>query len=284
MATGAELDITMPAPVERTEGLLLNVARPLDTVDAGIDRVAGGVGWLPWPDIAPTHEEAECETIYGKDPRSVPSLVAQRAFLVWDSVQCSAAGVSVETLRRMASLGVVGDGGFVSAQVAAELEVGTEATALDLTGSATVTDSSAVSLRVGLANLETYLATTSGKPGMRGVIHLTPALLGLAQADSLIVEAEGQFHTASGHRVVGDAGHTGQTAPGAESISQGEAWIYATGDIFVRLGAVQGVTDPTDPDGGPVQISRNQHRPLVERVGIIAFDPNTVGAARVTVA
>ncbi len=291
MATGAELDINAQAPEGRTRATLFSVAQRIPASQmsrAGTDRMIGGVTWLPWPDIAVNHEEADCDTVYNKEARALPEVVVQSSFLLWDSVKCSTAGMDLSMLAQMASWGLEEEG-FLSARFAMELENATLSTSLDLVGSVayppTIVASTAVSLRVAIARLETFLATTSLKPGMRGVIHLTPALLTLAAADDLIEFRNDVYRTATGHAVIGDAGHTGQETPqGGSAPAADQAWIYATGDVWYGMSEMQGVTNATDPDGGAVYVAHNDLRPLVERYGIIIFDPYTVGAAKTTIA
>lgn len=282
MATRAELGIDVEAPEARTRATLLSVARPIPAevlTAEGTNRLIGGVSWLPWPDIAPTREEADCDTVYGKDPRTLPDLLTQPSFLVWDSLQCSTAGLRLELLARMARMSVED---FVSAQFALELESATTSTGLDLTAGPTVVDGTAVNVKVGIAGLEDYLATGSGKPGMRGVIHLTPGLLVLAAGEGVIEFRDGAYRTATGTVVVGDAGHTGQVQPtGGGAPGAGEAWIYATGDVWFAQSEVVGVERADEEDGGAVYIARNQNRPLAERYGLIVFDSNVVGASLV---
>ncbi len=284
----AHLDIDVPAPSPRTSALLFDVASEIDMAREGADRTAAGAAWQPWPDITPTHDEAECDTLYEKDTRGLPAEVTQRGFLIWDQIEKGAGGFDLSLLARMAGLGIdpmAGGEAFVSAQFAIELESGSSANAIDLIGSAAVVAATAVSIRVGFARLETYLATTSAKRGMAGVFHLTPGVFVLAAADDLVRPSVDGWRTATGHRVVADAGHTGVTAPtaGGSDASADEAWIYATGDVWYSQTRVFGVDAATDADGGAVYVARNQHRPQVERYGLVGFDPNTVAAALVDV-
>jgi hypothetical protein len=275
---------TLPAPEARTRGTLLSIARVLSDDDARV--FGGGVEWSPWPDVVVNRENTLCATTYAKDPRDVLPLVNQKPFLLWDRLRCSTAGLELDWLVDAAALGV---DTLVSAQLASELEDAEGSGGFGLVGNATYTptivNSSAEGLRLAIARLEGYLAVGSGKPGMRGVIHLTPGLLALALADGIVTLMGDRYVTATGHYVIGDAGHTGQDAPEGESeAGTDEAWIYATGDIFYALGQIPqlSVTDPNDPDAGPVYIGRNQNQPLLERAGIVVFDPNVLAAALVS--
>lgn len=287
MAIGARLDINTPKMRSRSRSTLLSVAEVLPTDRDGVDRLGAGVEWLPWPSIEPTHEEADCDTTYSKTVRSLPALAEQEPFLVWDRFECSTAGPPLSWLAEITARGI-DDEGFLSAQIAMELESGTHSGALDLTGEADVVAASAVGLDVALARLEDYLASASGagRPGMLGVIHLTPALLTIAVGDGLVeADSMGVWRTPTGHAVIGDAGHTGQVAPAAGSApGDDEAWIYATGEVWYAVSSLKGVTRSDDGDGGAVYVIKNKNQPLVERYGIVLFDPNTVAAALVTIA
>lgn len=277
---------TLPMPEGRDRATLLSVARvlPGDMVDR---VVGGGVEWVPWPDVAANHVAVGCDETYDKTAREVPSLVAQAPFAIWDRVQCSTAGLELPWLADAVGMGI---DRFVSAQYAMELEDPTDTNGVGLTGNVTyppaVVTSSASSLGVALAELEGYLAEQGGggKPGMRGVIHLTPGLLVLAVGEGYVEFRDGYYRTPTGHLVVADAGHTGTAAPyGQSAPSSGSAWIYATGDVFYALGSMGGlsVMDPTDADGGPVYVAQNKMAPLGERMGLVVFDPNVLGAALV---
>lgn len=283
---------TLPAPEARTRGTLLSVARPIPLEQLqrnGANRMLAGVTWTPWPDVIVNRAAVGCDEVYTKDARDVPGLASQAPFLLWDRLQCSTAGLEISWLADALRLGLYD---LLSAQFALELEDAAGSGGIGLVGNATYTPtvvaSGAVGLDVAIAELEGYLAEQggAGKPGMRGVIHLTPGLLTIALADGLIEWMDGRYCTATGTVVIGDAGHTGQDTPhGQSAAGSGQAWIYATGDVFWAVGQSPNftVTDPTDPDGGPVYVGQNKNRPLDERAGLVVFDPNVLGTALVTV-
>ena len=299
MPTGVYHDIDQQAPTSRKRATLLSVAFEIPASQltrGGVNRLAAGVTWLPWPDVVANREGILCGTVYDKDDgiRTTPTIVTQPGFLMWDRIQCSTAGLELELLAAMAAKSMT-DEGFLSAVLAMELEDAEGSGGIGLVGNSTyvpyVASATAVGLDVALANLEAYLAsasTTTGasKPGIRGVIHLTPGLLTIAVADGLVEWRDGNYETPTGHRVIGDAGHTGQDAPeGQAAPATGEAWIYATGDVFYALSdADASAAIPNGADAGPRYLGRNQNRPLVERDALIVFDPNILSAALVTVA
>jgi hypothetical protein len=297
MPTGVYHDIDQQAPTSRTRATLLSVALEIPASEltrGGVNRLAAGVTWLPWPDVVANREAILCETIYDKDAgiRTTPAIVTQPGFLMWDRIQCSTAGIELDLLAEMAAKSV-DDEGFLSAVLAMELEDAEGSGGIGLVGNITyqpyVASATAVGLDVALANLEAYLAsasTTTGasKPGVRGVIHLTPGLLTIAVADGLVEWRDGNYQTPTGHLVIGDAGHTGQDTPYDQSApGDGEAWIYATGDVFYATSPLHGVTRQDSADSGPVYLAQNKIRPLVERDALVVFDPNILSAALVTV-
>lgn len=294
MPTGARHAIdTIFRPEARDRGTLLGAARPIPNdqlVEGRANRLAAGITWLPLPDIVLNREEVDCDTVYDKTPRGVPDLATQPAFLLWDMVQCSiGGGLTAQWLSTVIELGL-DPGEFLTAFLAMELETGAASGGLGLVGNGTYTPavatSSAVSLTTAIADLETYLASTAaGKPGMRGVIHLTPALLTIAQAQDLVEWRDGQYRTATGHIVLGDAGHTGQATPTGQSApGDGEAWVYATADVWYGLGEIHGAALVSGAEGGGAFYQpHNDLRPLLERAAILAFDPHVLGAALVSV-
>lgn len=291
MPTGARHAIdTIFRPEARDRGTLLGAARPIppeQLVEGRANRLAAGITWLPLPDIILNADEIDCDTIYDKTPRGLPALATQPAFLLWDMVQCSiAGGLTPEWLSTVIELGL-DPGEFLTAFLAMELETGTASGGLGLVGNGTYTPAvvsgTAVSLGTAIVNLETYLATGSGKPGMRGVIHLTPGLLTRAVAAGFASREGAQFRTPTGHIVIGDAGHTGQAAPHGQSApGDGEAWIYATADVWYGLGEIHGAALVSGEEGGGAFYQpHNDLRPLLERAAILAFDPHVLGAALV---
>lgn len=287
-ATGMEIDINPPVrPVTRERGTLLAAAAIIPDEafvrDGDERRWPYGVTWLPWGTGNISTDASDCDVVYDMVARELPDVVIQPAFLLYDALTCSTLGPSIDLLaeRVFANLDV-----YASAAFAAELETATQSGGVGLVGNATYTpavaSASAVSLRVGFSNLEDHLADVLH--GALGVIHLTPGLLTLALADSLIEFRDGQYRTATGHAVVGDAGHDGTAAPhGRGGASAGEKWVYATGPVLYREGDIRGITSDVDGDT-QVYLLHDDNRPLATRAGVVAFDPATIGAALVTVA
>lgn len=289
-ATGNEIDINLTGPDLRQRGRLLSVARPIPLSTSAASRPEirwpEGVTWLPYGDGNISTDAAECDFTYDKVARSLPGVAAQPAFLLYDALTCSTLSSSVAMLaeRLRKNLGAGNEEGvYTSAAFAAELETGSASSAdISLTGSATypptIVSDVAVNLALAIHGLEQHLADVLH--GGEGVLHLTPGLLTIAVADGLVEWRDGQYRTPTGHVVVGDAGHGGATAPeGGTAAVGGESWIYATGPVWYLMGATKGIESSVDGDT-QVYLLRNENRPLVERYGIVVFDPETLGAVK----
>jgi hypothetical protein len=290
-ATGWEKDIDLPGPRARTRGTLLSVARRIPDealTSAGVNRLTGGITWLPWGVGNLSVDAANCDVDYNKVARTLPPVMFQPAFLIYDSLTCSnLSGMLDELWRRIgANLDV-----YLSAAFADQLEDASEgglgligANNYDAAGTdyaPTVVTSGASSLKLAMVLLEDHLAAKLH--GGLGVIHLTAGLLALAVAEGLVDWEDGAYRTPTGHAVIGDAGHTGTDQPnGAGAPGAGNVYIYATGDIWY---AVQGVDRRPEAETGEGYqfIRRNVDRPLGELYGVLAFDPSVVGTALVDI-
>lgn len=289
-ATGVEIDIDLHPTVKpeaRDRGLLLAASPGIpDSAFSSDDarrRWGNGITWLPWGVGNISTDPADCVTEYDQVARELPAPLIQPAFMLYDALTCSTLGPSIQLLagRVMTNLDV-----FASAAFAAELETAAASGGVGLVGNATYTpavaSASAVNLSVGLADLEDHLADVLH--GTKGVIHLTAGLLTIAVADGLVEWRDGQYRTATGHVVVGDAGHDGTAAPhGQSAATSGTKWIYATGPVHHLIESEpRGIVSDVDGDT-QVYVLHNDNRPLAQRLGVLAFDPATIGAALVTV-
>lgn len=292
-ATGYEKDIDLPPPPPRTRGLLLDVARQIPESElnyGGTNRLPAGVTWLPWGPVQLTNEQANCSVVYAKTARALPKVMYQPAFLIYDALTCGKlSGMLQELWDRLDYNFRVG----LSAAFAAQLETAADGglglkgvsnyggdTAADYVPAGNTT--AAASLRVCVNFLENYLA--SKLLNAEGVIHCTPGLLTLGAGDYLWEWDGSVYRTATGTRVVGDAGHTGLSTPdGGAAGTAAAPWIYATSDIWYAVLGVPKRADAETGEGYEV-IKRNYDRPLAEVFGVLAFDPNILAAAKVTVA
>ncbi len=288
----AAIDINLPGPERRSRGLLLDVARLIPASwfeERNAGRWADGLTWLPHGIANITTDGAACELTYDKNARDLPDIATQSSFLIYDSVRCSTLSSNVAWLTALLrhNLGAGNaEGVYVSAAFAAELETGAQSNgSISLTGNATnppeILSNTAVGLDIAFDLLEEHLAAVLH--GAAGVIHLTPGLLTIAVADGLVEWREGQYQTPTGHSVVGDAGHSGTVTPeGGSAAGAGEVWAYATGEVWYLLSNTDGFESSVDGDS-QTYLLRNENRPLVERYGLVAFDPETLGAVKVSI-
>lgn len=288
-ATGLEVAIDLAGPRPRTQGTLLSKARriPAEALSqAGVNRLPAGIEWLPWGDGGVTAEEVGCAVVYDKQARELPGLVYQPSFLIWDALTCSNLSGMLDELwdRIDHNLDVQMSYAFASqledaAQggiglIGADNYVGTT----DYRPEVVTTAASSVQLAIAL--LEDFLAEKLR--GGLGVIHLTPGLYSIAVAFGLVDSMLST--TPTGHAVVGDAGHSGQDTPtGGSAPGTGEAWAYATGDVWYAVAAQPRMLEAESGEGYQF-IRRNTDRPLGEAYGLLAFDPNILGAALVSYA
>lgn len=284
MATGVEIDIDLQAPAVRRNATLLSAADQIPTATLtrdGVSRMAAGITWLPWGEGSLTAAAVGCNVVYDKDGRALPEIAVQPAFLLYDGLLCSTLGGALDEM--WARLDYNFDL-YLSSAFAAELASGTASGGLGLKGDATyvprVVSGSAVPLMTGMAHLEANLADALN--GGIGMIHLTPGLLGIARAEGIVEWDDGQYRTATGHVVIGDAGFTGQVTPqGQSAASSGQAWIYSSGRVWYATTRAERLDG--EPGEAATKVRRNEDRPLMEEYGLVAFDPNLLGAARVTV-
>lgn len=275
--TGFETVVDPDPPTPRDRGLLLNVVRDLEGVGS---KVGAGATWNPWGPVGLFDGGSlGCDETYDKQPDDVPDKTSQSAFLLWRSLQCSTLSRWADVLvgRVETDLRV-----FRSASIANELESGALGGPHSLKADAEVVSNTATTLIVGVMNLETYFASV--QPGARGIMHLTPALLVRALKEGIIEFRDGQYRTATGNIVIGDAGHSGTGEPTdseASVAADTDSWIYVTGDIWYAERDVREMIALANED---LDLERNIDRPLRELAGLLVYDPTIVGATKVTIA
>ena len=96
----------------------------------------------------------------------------------------------------------------------------------------------AVSPSVGLAMLVQALANCG--PGSRGMIHATPFLVERWCHGDYLREQSGKLQTCTrGNLVISGSGYTGSPPTGLPPLGPDQAWAFATGPVFLRLGDVE---------------------------------------------
>lgn len=265
-------------PQKRPVGLLLDTAPSLNLTT---DRWRAGVTFPAYGSDGLTRGPlAFCADDAFDAPEAAVSgdLASFGAFDIVATEECSTLDVDMAWLS-----GRLDDrwDAMVSEQVAAELEVGGNATAIDgatptLVSSAEVVGSgAATTVGAALASIEAGLAAKLH--GAVGYIHVSPEVLTLLGGDQIDRDdVTGIWTTYTGHVVISDAGYTG-AAPDAGTETSGTRWIYGTGPVAHQLG------DPRTP-AQPVEgfdMARNRFTARKIAQAIVIFDPATVVAAQV---
>lgn len=105
---------------------------------------------------------------------------------------------------------------------------------------ATILDGTTDDLRAATAALERAIADSC----RAGVIHATPEAATYMAAHNLIFADGQRLRTvAMGTPVVAGSGYPGAGPEGEDAPEAGTTWLYATGPVRVRLGAVQMLAD-----------------------------------------
>jgi hypothetical protein len=297
---GLEKVIQTQGPVARPYGLLLDVANQLSVAqmsDNGVNRVGAGVTYVPWGCEPLRRGNVSCDSdwllqqiedeesgevsedeVDGKPALSYPEVEVQRPFKIVDSLMCNALSMLPEEMDdrvrvRMREL--------MSAMFAEELVAGTASGGLSLANRAFVVspEFSTFPDLVGVASaLERFLADSLH--GATGVIHMPVELVAAAKYANWVYHDGSSLKTCTGHDVVADAGYTGKVVPDGENpAGAGEFYIYATGPIWYHL------TDTMllgDNPNETFDIEFNVRRRIAEAVGLVAFDPCSVGAVKVS--
>ena len=140
-----------------------------------------------------------------------------------------------------------------------------------LTGGTAVTiAATALSPRAALGALERYAADNYG-----GVptLHIGRAVVPFF--DDLQVAPDGSLRTVQGSKIANGAGYSTNLSPAGAPPAAGEAWMYVTGEVTVRLG-------PVVEAAAPVLVT-NRTLALAERAVVVTAEC-ILGAVRVTLA
>ncbi len=159
----------------------------------------------------------------------------------------------------------------VSKQLEEELWTGAQ-TSNDHLASASATDitgATAIDPEIALSALENKL-------GHRGVIHMSPLILGNLLASgsrNVYKEADSQtgvirYFTFMGNPIVAGYGYPGTDKSGGNPTSTAE-WMYASGPVVVHLGPV---TFPTKEKSQSVNRSNNEYTFYAQQTAVATFD------------
>jgi hypothetical protein len=223
-AAGIRLDLNGPRPVAPPHSLL----KTPGVVKDGPDRWLNGVNIIGYPEETPLLWEPCSEgTFREKDEGGDRPQATFDAFVAYLPVTCSTFGAFDLAEQAEAVL-------EATVSMAAE-----EALVAGITGSSnpyfgdanlTVLGGAAVSAATALA----YLENAIGATGRGGMIHAPPAIVSV-----LDLNKNGErLVTANGTPIISGDGYIGSDPDNAGSPAAGQDYMYATGPVEVRLGAV----------------------------------------------
>lgn len=281
MATDVPLNAL--APPLRTEATFLDVAYPMPgewTDRGGVNRSLGaGLAFVPWgvPVITVTKlecSEDEAETV----PHGFETAVVQLPFRLTNGVTCTSLSTTTGAELRDAALTQLRQ--IESAAFAQQLVDATTTNSAGLASTATVVvGATAVAVSRAFARLEDFLATRLFNS--IGFIHVSPGVFALAVAAEVVILRDGMWQTATGHLVIADAGYADMAAPTGQAQQQPESkWIYASGPVWFSKSRTDDI-EGANTAGAAFNFAHNDHEAFTESYGVLAFDPETVGAVRV---
>jgi hypothetical protein len=139
-----------------------------------------------------------------------------------------------------------------------------DAQSIELQSAAVVVTGSPVDVATGLGLLEAALADCYNGVG---VIHIPVKLLPTLQAWGLVVAQNGKLRTLNGNLVAAGGGYPG-TSPSGAAPGTGEAWMYATGAVFMYRGEVQIPSDKVSA----INRTTNTREMIAERTYVLGWD------------
>lgn len=253
-APGITIDLDGPLPVARRHSLLRTAGVIADEVgpDGGEPRWMNGVNVYGYPEGTPsTWEPCSTGTSRVKDEGGVQSIPRFDPIAVYLALTCSTIGMTNDGVNvfydraRRALLATLSHG------IEAALAGGTAFSNNPFIGDGNFLALAPAAVRpaVGLSYLENAIGARTGRQGM---IHATPAVVSAwgfgAGLDDSDVDAEPEVSVlrgAAGTPIVSGSGYIGihplgpGGLPGPNDTSD---WVFATGQVEVRLGAAP------DPD------------------------------------
>jgi hypothetical protein len=160
--------------------------------------------------------------------------------------------------------GIADDTAVVFPHLAANAEV-LDAQSIELQSPASiVVTGAAIDVATGLGLLEAALADCYNGVG---VIHVPVKLLPTLQAHSLVVAQSGKLRTLNGNLVSVGGGYPG-TSPSGAAPATGEAWMYATGAVFMYRSEVKIPADKISS----VNRTTNTREMIAERTYVLGWD------------
>lgn len=278
------VEVRAPRLRRRSRGLLLDVTEPIDASsvrpsDEGstdhdpMERIVGGVKFVGVGcSVLDSYENQWCDEVTIPADTSTCETHEFSSFVAVDRenapVYYHEPWIEGRIRQRF--------GVMTSAQVAAELQTGA------LTGNpslvSTVTDLVATVTPVDEA-LFVVNELAASLDDAEVMLHASPGLFELLISQYDITSDGNVFRTATGHVLVGDAGHDGSVAPDGETTDADGSWLYATLPVMSWLGEVEPVGQFT----ARFDHERDALDSIFIRHAIVGFDPCWVAAVQVQV-
>lgn len=273
--------INAPQPVAGRRGLL-RAAVPLMGVPAGWQN---GVTFDPESCTVVGPIDVNCwADDFTKTPPDLPGIVAFRPYAALGGDVCSTMAASGRDRRGRAERNLTATESW---QVEREVFDGVISATRDdvdhvnpfLTdGNADAATSAPTPPKYALAAMERALADCLH--GQRGMIHATPDVVSLWDADGL-VRVEGELLlTVHDTIVVPGTGYSGDD-PDGDTATAGSSWAYGTPVMYLLQASIETVGGDDQP--GRVDRSVNTETYLVERVQVVLWNPCCLVAAEVDV-
>lgn len=229
-AAGIRLDLTGPRPVAPPHSLI----KTPGVVQDGPARWLNGVNVIGYPSDTPLLWEPCSEgTFREKDEGTDRPQATFDAFVAYLPVTCSTFGAAELPEQAEAVMEATVS---MAAEEAISQGIDGSGNPYFGDGNLTVLGGAAVSAAVGLSFLENAIGAT----GRGGMIHATPAIVAALDLDK--VTGGGPLVTANGTPVVSGDGYIGADPDDEASPGTGQDYMFATGPVEVRLGAVA-ITD-----------------------------------------
>lgn len=278
------VEVRAPRLRRRPRGLLLDVTEPIDesalrpsdegTRDFSVaERIVGGVNFVGVGcSVLDTYENQWCEEVTLPDDESTCEVHEFSSFVAIDRENAPAyfhePWIEDRIRQRF--------GVMTSAQVARELQTGAMTGNPSLVANATEVVSALTPVDEALFVVNEMAAALDGAEVL---IHSSPGLFELLVNEYDITSDGNVFRTATGHVLVGDAGHDGSIAPDGETTDAGGSWLYVTLPVMSWLGEVE----PVGQFSARFDHERDTLDSIFIRQAIVGFDPCWVAAVQVQV-
>lgn len=287
------VEVRAPRLRRRPRGLLLDVTEPIDASsvrpsDEGstdhdpMERIVGGVKFVGVGcSVLDNYENQWCEEVTLPDDASTCDVHEFSSFVTVDRenapIYFHEPWIADRIRQRF--------GVMTSAQIARELQTGA------LTGNPNMQDNATEvvdALTLVAEALYVVNEAAAALDGAEVTIHTSPGLFELLVAEYDISQDERTdennptalpFRTATGHVLVGDAGHDGTAAPDGYTTDAEGSWLYATLPVVSWLGEI----DPVGQFDARFDHERDALDSIFIRHAIVGLDPCWVLAVQVQV-